>query len=92
MLKRALAIAMGWAALTGMQAPAGPSLELWRLDCGTFHFNDYNAFFSDTSDYPSGPKDLVGSRVNLPSRAAENLFWYGRYGERCDSVGNDRRY
>jgi uncharacterized circularly permuted ATP-grasp superfamily protein/uncharacterized alpha-E superfamily protein len=29
--------------------------------------------------------DLVGSRANLPSRAAENLFWYGRYGERCDS-------
>ncbi|CAM5795942.1 circularly permuted type 2 ATP-grasp protein [Rhizobacter fulvus] len=32
------------------------------------------------------PEDLVGSRVNLPSRAAENLFWYGRYGERCDSA------
>jgi uncharacterized circularly permuted ATP-grasp superfamily protein/uncharacterized alpha-E superfamily protein len=30
--------------------------------------------------------DLVGSRVNLPSRAAENLFWYGRYGERCDNA------
>ena len=30
--------------------------------------------------------DLVGSRANLPSRAAENLFWYGRYGERCDSA------
>ena len=32
------------------------------------------------------PEDLVGARVNLPSRAAENLFWYGRYGERCDSA------
>ena len=30
--------------------------------------------------------DLVGSRGNLPSRAAENLFWYGRYAERCDSA------
>jgi uncharacterized circularly permuted ATP-grasp superfamily protein/uncharacterized alpha-E superfamily protein len=30
--------------------------------------------------------DLVGSHANLPSRAAENLFWYGRYGERCDSA------
>jgi uncharacterized alpha-E superfamily protein len=31
-------------------------------------------------------EDLVGARVNLPSRAAENLYWYGRYGERCDSA------
>jgi uncharacterized circularly permuted ATP-grasp superfamily protein/uncharacterized alpha-E superfamily protein len=35
--------------------------------------------------------DLVGSRVNLPSRAAENLFWYGRYGERCDSAARTLR-
>ena len=30
------------------------------------------------------PEDLVTSRANLPSRSAENLFWYGRYGERCE--------
>ncbi|HEY0858882.1 MAG TPA: circularly permuted type 2 ATP-grasp protein [Albitalea sp.] len=30
------------------------------------------------------PEDLVGARANLPSRSAENLFWYGRYGERCE--------
>jgi uncharacterized circularly permuted ATP-grasp superfamily protein/uncharacterized alpha-E superfamily protein len=30
------------------------------------------------------PADLVTSRANLPSRSAENLFWYGRYGERCE--------
>ncbi len=29
--------------------------------------------------------DLVAPRGNLPSRAAENLFWFGRYGERCDA-------
>jgi len=32
------------------------------------------------------PEDLVASRVNVPSRAAENLFWFGRYGERCEST------
>jgi uncharacterized circularly permuted ATP-grasp superfamily protein/uncharacterized alpha-E superfamily protein len=32
------------------------------------------------------PADLVGAGVNLPSRSAENLFWYGRYGERCESA------
>jgi len=31
-------------------------------------------------------EDLVSSRANLPSRAAENLFWFGRYGERCDDA------
>ncbi len=30
------------------------------------------------------PGDLVSARANLPSRSAENLFWYGRYGERCE--------
>ncbi|MEO7336818.1 MAG: circularly permuted type 2 ATP-grasp protein [Caldimonas sp.] len=29
--------------------------------------------------------DLAASNATLPSRAAENLFWYGRYGERCDA-------
>ena len=36
-------------------------------------------------------EDLVGARANLPSRAAENLFWYGRYGERCDSAARALR-
>lgn len=62
MLKRALGIALGWLALTGLQAPAVPPLmEMWRLDCGEVHFTDFNAFFSDTSEYPAGPKRLVAS-------------------------------
>ncbi len=32
------------------------------------------------------PQDLVASRANVPSRAAENLFWFGRYGERCEAA------
>ncbi len=32
------------------------------------------------------PEDLVNSRANVASRAAENLFWFGRYGERCDAT------
>ncbi len=32
------------------------------------------------------PDDLVSSRANVSSRAAENLFWFGRYGERCDGT------
>jgi len=29
--------------------------------------------------------DLVSSEATIASRAAENLFWFGRYGERCDA-------
>ncbi|MGZ8362101.1 MAG: N-acyl homoserine lactonase family protein [Allosphingosinicella sp.] len=64
MRKRILALAIGWLALGAMQAPtpnAAAPLSLWRLDCGDFQFNDYNSFFSDTSEYPPGPKPLVGS-------------------------------
>jgi uncharacterized alpha-E superfamily protein len=32
------------------------------------------------------PEDLISSQGSLPSRAAENLFWFGRYGERCDAT------
>ncbi|HEX9931757.1 MAG TPA: N-acyl homoserine lactonase family protein [Allosphingosinicella sp.] len=39
------------------QAP----LSLWRLDCGEFVINQYGAFFSDTFQYPPGPKNIVGS-------------------------------
>ena len=30
------------------------------------------------------PEDLVRSGAGIPSRAAETLFWFGRYAERCD--------
>jgi uncharacterized circularly permuted ATP-grasp superfamily protein/uncharacterized alpha-E superfamily protein len=33
-----------------------------------------------------GPQDLVRSNVHLSSRMAENLFWLGRYMERCDNT------
>ncbi|PYC21998.1 molybdopterin oxidoreductase [Aquipseudomonas alcaligenes] len=33
---------------------------------------------------PLGVADLVRSDPYLPSRVVENLFWFGRYGERCE--------
>ena len=36
-------------------------ISLWRLDCGEFVINDYGAFFSDTFQYPPGPKPIVDS-------------------------------
>ena len=33
---------------------------------------------------PLGVRDLIRSDPYLPSRVVENLFWFGRYSERCD--------
>jgi len=63
----------------------GRSKDTWVLSGAPV-----NASFSLLSS-TVGPDDLVGSRVNLPSRAAENLYWYGRYGERCDSAARTLR-
>lgn len=69
------AFALSAAAPAQRQASAPPSqLELWRLDCGSFTFNDYNAFFSDTSEYRSGPKELVGS-CYLVRHGTDYLLW-----------------
>ncbi len=32
------------------------------------------------------PQDVVRSGANLSSRVVENLFWFGRYAERCDNI------
>jgi N-acyl homoserine lactone hydrolase len=65
MLKRLAGAMLGWLALAGMQAPPAPApaaeLSLWRLDCGEFVIKQYGAFFSDTFQYPRGPKNIVGS-------------------------------
>ena len=79
MLKRAMAAAFGLLALTGMQAPPvrpaeRPAMSLWRLDCGDFQINDYNAFFSDTLDYTPGPKHFVGS-CYLIRHGDQYLLW-----------------
>jgi N-acyl homoserine lactone hydrolase len=78
MRRRLLALALGWLALGGMQAPpaAQPAapVSLWRLDCGEFDFTDYNAFFSDTSEYPAGPKHLVGS-CYLVRHGDQYMLW-----------------
>lgn len=33
-----------------------------------------------------GAEDLVRSGTNISSRVVENLFWFGRYAERCDNT------
>ncbi|MFN3944940.1 MAG: N-acyl homoserine lactonase family protein [Allosphingosinicella sp.] len=65
MIGRMAAAAAAFLALGGMQAPPQPQapgeLALWRLDCGEFVIKQYGAFFSDTFQYPPGPKRIVDS-------------------------------
>ncbi len=63
----------------GMQR-GGRSKDTWVLSDGPV-----NASFSLLSSTVTAA-DLVTSRGNVPSRTAENLFWFGRYGERCDTA------
>jgi len=58
----------------------GRSKDTWVLGDGPV-----NAEFSLLSS-TVGTGDLVGADATLASRAAENLFWLGRYGERCDAT------
>ena len=73
MPSRIIGLAVAALALISAQAPAVSQqqaartattvapLSLWRLDCGEFVINQYGAFFSDTYQYPPGPKNIVGS-------------------------------
>ena len=58
----------------------GRSKDTWVMSAGPV-----NASFSLLSTMVT-PADLDSSRSNVSSRAAENLFWFGRYGERCDAT------
>jgi uncharacterized circularly permuted ATP-grasp superfamily protein/uncharacterized alpha-E superfamily protein len=56
----------------------GRSKDTWVLSDAPV-----NAAFSLLSKTVTAD-ELVDSNATLASRAAENLFWFGRYGERCD--------
>ncbi len=56
----------------------GRSKDTWVLSDAPV-----NAAFSLLS-HTVAADELVDSNATLASRAAENLFWFGRYGERCD--------
>ncbi len=57
----------------------GRSKDTWVLSDAPV-----NVAFSLLSQTVSAD-ELVDSNATLASRAAENLFWFGRYGERCDA-------
>jgi glyoxylase-like metal-dependent hydrolase (beta-lactamase superfamily II) len=68
-------LALAGPAAAAAQAAAPPAdLKLWRLGCGDFTIKQYGAFFSDTFQYPKGPKKVVGS-CYLIKHGSDYLLW-----------------
>ncbi len=53
---------------------AAADLGLTRLDCGSIEIKDFNAFFSDTFDYPKGPRKITDS-CYLVRHGDQLLLW-----------------
>jgi len=76
MRTRLLAMALGWLALTAMQAPpATPAaaVSLWRLDCGEIHVSNLDVF-SDAFLYVGQQKTLTDS-CYLIRHGERYLLW-----------------
>jgi N-acyl homoserine lactone hydrolase len=55
--------------------PAGPvAISLTRLDCGSATVKDFNAFFSDTMEYRSGPRQITDS-CYVVRHGDQTLLW-----------------
>ncbi|MCA1653866.1 MAG: N-acyl homoserine lactonase family protein [Sphingomicrobium sp.] len=60
MLRSTLALT-AIAIATSASAADRPAISLTRLDCGSALIKDFNSFFSDTLEYPSGPRRITDS-------------------------------
>lgn len=61
-----------------LQTGGGGSKDLWIL-------SDQNAASARVPRSRSAPVKLVRGNRDLPSRVADNIFWLGRYVERCEA-------
>ena len=61
-------------AAPALASPAATPLSLTRLDCGSAVVKDFNAFFSDTLEYPAGPRKITDS-CYLIRHGDQTLLW-----------------
>ncbi len=88
----AVATPSGWRVMPGgLARVAGEDPRVIAMQRGgrskdTWVLSDQpvNAAFSLLAETVSA-EQLVDAEAAVPSRAAENLFWFGRYGERCEA-------
>ena len=64
----------------------GRSKDTWVLSEGPV-----NASFTLLSTTVTASDLVTTGRGNVPSRTAENLYWFGRHGERCDAAARTLR-
>lgn len=68
-------IAAAVALTTGVSAQTrSPQIGIVRLDCGNATVKNFNAFFSDTNEYPAGPRVITDS-CYLIRHGSEYLLW-----------------
>src|SRR3990170_5316938 len=67
-------VVMAAGAAHAQTKPATPATQLWRLDCGSTTIKDFNSFFSDTLEYKSGPRPVVGG-CYLIRHGSDYLLW-----------------
>ena len=68
------AAALALAAPASADVVTGPTITLTRLDCGTIGIKEFNKSFSDTLEYPAGPKRLTDSCYPI-KRFDKYLLW-----------------
>jgi glyoxylase-like metal-dependent hydrolase (beta-lactamase superfamily II) len=73
-LSLGIAGALMLAAAVSAQPSARPSVGIVRLDCGEGTVKDFNAFFSDTNEYPAGPRVITDS-CYLVRHGNDYLLW-----------------
>ena len=69
-----IALALGVPSGASAQPQAATRLSIVRLDCGSATIKDFDAFFSDTHDYPVGPRDITDS-CYIIRHGSDILLW-----------------
>lgn len=91
MLKSVLAVGAAMFIAVGAQAAEAPKakVSITRLDCGKLLIKDFNSFFSDTLEYPAGPREVAGS-CYLIRHADHYLLWDTGYAASYKGKVTDR--
>ena len=74
MIKASMLMFAAMVTAAPVQAQPAAKVSLTRLDCGHATIKDFNAFFSDTYEYQSGPREITDS-CYLVRHGTDVLLW-----------------
>lgn len=88
-MKMALAALAAIASTSALAADAAKAkLSLTRLDCGRATVKDFDSFFSDTHEYPVGPRNITDS-CYLIRHGDQYLLWDTGFAAAIKGTQND---